>query len=213
MQHTGEAMEPFRGKQVGSSAMPYKRNPMACERVCALSRHLISLAANGYHTAATQWLERSLDDSANKRISIPEAFLTVDTILHHIHDIAAGFEVVPGRIRAEIDRNLPFIATENFLMAAVKAGGNRQELHESIRSHSIAASRRIMDGASDNDLLARLAADTAFASIRPLLVKPLEPSAYVGLAPRQVTIFFTEEVNPELPAELPAFPWDSEVAV
>ncbi|GAB4163564.1 MAG: adenylosuccinate lyase [Planctomycetota bacterium] len=213
MQHTGEAMEPFRGKQVGSSAMPYKRNPMASERVCALARHLISLAANGYHTASTQWLERSLDDSANKRISIPEAFLTADSILHHVHDIAAGFEVVPGRIRAEIDRNLPFIATENILMAAVKAGGNRQELHERIREHSIAASRRIMDGASDNDLLSRLASDEAFAGIVGMLDRHLDPSAYIGLAPKQVEIFIAQELDPALPLELPAFPWDREVKV
>ncbi|MDZ7814814.1 MAG: adenylosuccinate lyase [Planctomycetota bacterium] len=212
LQHTGELMEPFRGKQVGSSAMPYKRNPMASERICGLSRFLISLGINGPLTAGTQWLERSLDDSSNKRLAMPQAFLTADAILHHVYNIARGFEVVEPVIRSVLAKKLPFIATENILMAAVRAGGDRQNLHERIREHSMLANERLQQGAGDNDLLSRLMRDEQFASIRDKLEKPLDPNDFVGLAPQQVDRFL-EEIANDLGEESGEDPWESEISV
>ncbi|RKY22871.1 MAG: adenylosuccinate lyase [Planctomycetota bacterium] len=207
MQHMGELMEPFGGRQVGSSAMPYKRNPMACERICGLSRFLISLYDNGAFTAATQWLERSLDDSSNKRVAMPQAFLAADAVLRLVWGVAEGFEVFEERIAANVKMQLPFMATEEILMEAVKRGGDRQRLHERLREHSLAAAERLARGAADNDLFARLAADPAFAAVRELLEREPDPASYVGLAPRQVERFLAEELPDGLPAPGEPSPW------
>jgi adenylosuccinate lyase len=195
--HLREVEEPFEEAQVGSSAMAYKRNPMRSERICALARHAVILVLDPAFTAATQWFERTLDDSANKRLSVPEAYLTLDAILLLMHNVAAGMEVFPEMIRRRLQEELPFMATENLLMRAVRAGGDRQELHERIRRHSLAAARRVKEG-GPNDLLDRLAGDAAFGVGRAELEEELRPERYVGLAPRQVERFLEEWVDPVL---------------
>jgi adenylosuccinate lyase len=198
-----EIEEPFGEKQVGSSAMAYKRNPMRCERMASLSRFLLNAAQNAAFTAADQWLERTLDDSAVRRLALPEAFLAADTIAHLAANVAGGLvvneQVIERRVRAE----LPFMATENVLMAAVKAGGDRQELHERIRQHSMAAAARIKDGDGENDLIERIRADNAFSAVREELDGLLEPQSFVGRAPEQVDQFLREVVEPVL-AKFPA---------
>jgi adenylosuccinate lyase len=189
-----EIEEPFEKSQVGSSAMPYKRNPMRCERVTALARFVLSLATSPPVTASQQWLERTLDDSANRRIVIPEAFLAVDGILEILMNVLDGLVVYPKVIASHVTVELPFMATENILMAAVKAGGNRQELHEKIRLYSMAAAAQIKQFGKPNDLLARLRADISFAKID--FEKVLNPKNYIGLAPQQVNKFINEIVAP-----------------
>lgn len=189
-----EIEEPFEKSQVGSSAMAYKRNPMRCERVTALSRFVLSLATNPAQTASQQWLERTLDDSANRRLVIPEAFLAVDGILEILTNILDGLVVYPRVIASHVTAELPFMATENILMAGVKAGGNRQTLHEKIRQQSHAAAAQVKQLGKPNDLIDRLKADPAFAKVD--FAKVLNPKDYVGLAPHQVNKFIREIVTP-----------------
>jgi adenylosuccinate lyase len=189
-----EIEEPFEKSQVGSSAMAYKRNPMRCERVTALSRLVLSLATSPPMTASEQWFERTLDDSANRRIVIPEAFLAVDGILEILNNILDGLVVYPNVIALHVTAELPFMATENILMAAVKAGGHRQELHEKIRLYSIAAAAQVKQFGKPNDLLARLSADISFAKVD--FEKILDPKNYVGRAPQQVDEFIRGVVAP-----------------
>jgi adenylosuccinate lyase len=186
--------EPFEKSQVGSSAMAYKRNPMRCERVTALSRLVLSLATSPAMTASEQWFERTLDDSANRRIVIPEAFLAVDGILQILINVFDGLVVYPKVVATHVEAELPFMATENILMAGVKAGGNRQELHEKIRLHSQAAAAQVKNFGLPNDLIGRLRADISFAKID--FAKVLDPQAYVGRAPQQVDEFIRTVVMP-----------------
>jgi adenylosuccinate lyase len=189
-----EMEEPFEKSQVGSSAMAYKRNPMRSERVTALSRLVLSLATSPAMTAAEQWFERTLDDSANRRVVLPEAFLAIDGILQILINVFDGLVVYPKVVEAHVDAELPFMATENILMAAVKAGGDRQELHEKIRLHSQAAAAQVKNFGKPNDLIGRLRADIAFTNID--FEKVLDPAAYVGRAPRQVDEFLKSIVAP-----------------
>jgi adenylosuccinate lyase len=191
-----EIEEPFEKSQIGSSAMAYKRNPMRCERVTALSRFLISISTSPQMTAAEQWLERTLDDSANRRLVLPEAFLAADGILEILINVTSGLVVYPKVIAARINSELPFMATENILMAAVKAGGNRQELHERIRVHSQAAAEQVKKLGNPNDLLERLKNDPAFTKVD--LKKVLNAADYVGRAPEQVNDFINEVVKPAI---------------
>ena len=196
LQHEGELLEPFEADQIGSSAMAYKRNPMRAERINALARHVITLQQNTAHTAAAQWLERTLDDSANRRLTLPEAFLATDAILLLAGNIAAGLEVRPHAIARHVAAQMPFMATERWLMLAVQAGGDRQALHEVIRRHSLDAANQVAEGAS-NDLMDRLAKDPEFAAIdRQRLQAELDPARYVGRAPEQVTEFLREYLDP-----------------
>lgn len=198
LMHMEEVEEPFETSQVGSSAMPYKRNPMRTERMTSLARYLMSLPLNAAQTAAEQWLERTLDDSANRRIVLPEAFLAADAILTLQANVARGLVVNEVVVRRNLERELPFFATERILMLATKRGGDRQALHERIRVHSVAAKKALRAGAAENDLLARLAGDAAFAAVREELAAPLDPGSYVGRAPSQVDEFLTEHVDPVL---------------
>ncbi|MEX2187315.1 MAG: adenylosuccinate lyase [Pirellulales bacterium] len=192
--HRKEIEEPFEKDQIGSSAMAYKRNPMRSERICALSRFVMTLPANAAATLATQWMERTLDDSANRRIAIPQAFLGVDAVLQLYQNVVEGLVVYPKVIARHLSDELPFMATENILMAAVSAGGDRQNLHERIRQHSVAAGKVVKEDGGANDLLARLAADPAFAKID--LTAQLEAGRFVGRAPEQVDEFVAEIVQP-----------------
>ena len=196
--HLKEVEEPFEKNQIGSSAMPYKRNPMRCERICSLARYVMVDAANPAITTATQWFERTLDDSANKRISIPEAFLAVDAILNIYQNVASGLVVHPKVIEKHVLEELPFMASENIMMDAVKRGGNRQELHERIRLHSIEAGKNVKDLGLPNNLIDLIAADPAFGMTREELTAHLEPSRYIGRCPQQVEEFLDEEVAPVL---------------
>jgi adenylosuccinate lyase len=189
-----EVEEPFEESQVGSSAMPYKRNPMRCERVTALSRLVLSLASSPQMTASEQWFERTLDDSANRRVVIPEAFLAVDGILETLINVLDGLVVYPKVIAAHAEAELPFMATENILMAAVKAGGNRQKIHERIRVHSHAAAEQVKKFGKPNDLIDRLKDDPAFAKVD--FKKVLNPNDYIGRAPQQVDEFTKDIVTP-----------------
>ncbi|MHC4229475.1 MAG: adenylosuccinate lyase, partial [Planctomycetota bacterium] len=189
-----EIEEPFEKSQIGSSAMAYKRNPMRCERATSLSRLVLSLASSPQMTASEQWLERTLDDSANRRVVIPEAFLAVDGILQILINVTGALVVYPKVIAARVMAELPFMASENILMAAVKAGGDRQELHEKIRLHSLAAAAQVKKLGKPNDLVGRLKADIAFAKVD--LKKILNPEAYIGRAPQQVDEFINSIVTP-----------------
>ncbi len=193
-----EVEEPFETKQVGSSAMAYKRNPMRSERMCGLARYVMSLSDNAAHTAATQWFERTLDDSANRRLSLPEAFLGTEAILRLSSNVAAGLQVWPRVVRKHVEAELPFMATENILMAGVQAGGNRQHMHEVIREHSMEAGRRVKEQGLDNDLLTRLKLDPAFAAVADGIDAMVDPAKFVGRAPQQVEEFVAEEVDPLL---------------
>jgi adenylosuccinate lyase len=196
--HLREVEEPFEKTQVGSSAMAYKRNPMRSERAASLSRYLMSLVANAQQTTAAQWLERTLDDSANRRITIPHAFLAADAVLKLVANVADGLVVRPDVIRARLEAELPFIATEAVLMEAVKRGGDRQVLHERIREHSIKAAERIKTG-RPSDLLDRLAKDKAhFGLDRADLDRLMQPALHVGRAPEQVAQFLRDTVGPLL---------------
>ncbi|MFA6714687.1 MAG: adenylosuccinate lyase [Victivallales bacterium] len=193
-----EIEEPFGKSQIGSSAMAYKRNPMRSERVCSLARYVMSLPANAANTQAAQWFERTLDDSANRRITLPEAFLATDVILSLLININTGLQVWPNVIARRVAAELPFMATENIMMAAVKAGGDRQKLHEAIREHSMEAARRIKEEGGDNDLLDRLKADAHFAKIADKIDDLVNPMEFVGRAPEQVTEFLENHIAPVL---------------
>lgn len=193
-----ELEEPFEKSQIGSSAMPYKRNPMRSERCCSLARHLMTLAANPLHTAANQWMERTLDDSANRRITLGEAFLTADALLQTIQNIAQGLVVYPRVIERYIQQELPFMATENIIMAMVKAGGDRQECHEQIRVLSQQAGNVVKQEGGDNDLVQRILLCNYFEPIHNQIQSLLDPSTFIGRAPEQVEEFLKEEVAPIL---------------
>ena len=198
LQHLKEVEEPFEKHQIGSSAMAYKRNPMRSERIASLARYVIADAINPAMTAATQWFERTLDDSANKRISISEGFLAIDAILSLVVNVVDGLVVNTAVIDRDLRRELPFMATENIMMDGVKRGGDRQELHEAIRTHSMEAARRVKQGDGVNDLLERIAGDPAFGVTLEELQSVLEPSRYVGRAPEQTAEFLAEEIAPVL---------------
>ncbi|HOX37820.1 MAG TPA: adenylosuccinate lyase [Candidatus Brocadiia bacterium] len=193
-----EIEEPFGKKQVGSSAMPYKRNPMRCERMCALGRFLIANADNAAHTHAAQWLERTLDDSANRRLSLAEGFLAADAVLMLAENVTDGLVVYPEVIRADLEAELPFMATENILMAAVNAGGDRQELHQRIRDHAVEAGRQVKELGRKNNMLELIAADPAFAAVKEQLAGLMDPKAFIGLASEQVERFCAEHVRPAI---------------
>ena len=196
LSHLKELEEPFQDKQIGSSAMPYKRNPMRCERICSLARYVIADAINPAFTAYNQWFERTLDDSANKRISIPEAFLAVDAILQIYLNVTDGLKVYPKVIERRLREELPFMATENIMMDAVKRGGNRQELHERIRVHSVAAGRVVKEEGGQNDLIDRIAADPAFGLTKEEILAHMDPKAYIGRCEAQVEEFSAQVVDP-----------------
>ena len=198
LQAFGEIEEPFESSQVGSSAMAYKRNPMRCERIASLARFVLNLEGNANETHSVQFLERTLDDSANRRLTIPEAFLATDAILVLMENVVTGLEVHPARIRRRLEAELPFMATEQLLMRAVRAGGDRQEAHERIRTHSIEAARAIKEGATSNDLLERLAGDRAWKVSLKDMQQALDPAAFVGRAPQQVEEFLREVAEPLL---------------
>jgi len=198
LSHLKEVEEPFEEHQIGSSAMPYKRNPMRCERINALARHVIVLSLDPAFTAASQWFERTLDDSANKRIAVPEAYLAADSVLLLMHNVSGGMVVHPEMIRRRLMEELPFMATENLMMRAARRGGDRQDLHERVRQHSVAAGHRIKARGLSNDLLDRIAADEAFGATRAELEEDLRPELYVGRAPEQVDEFMAEWVDPVL---------------
>lgn len=196
LQHLKEVEEPFEKNQIGSSAMAYKRNPMRSERIASLSRLVMANVMNPAMTASTQWFERTLDDSANRRISIPESFLAVDAILDISHNVVSGLVVYDKMITKHVMAELPFMVTENILMEAVKLGGDRQELHELIRIHSMEAGKRVKVEGLDNDLIERIKADPAFNLSEELLADLLNPSKYIGRSSEQVMEFITEYIDP-----------------
>ena len=199
LQHDRQVEEPFEEHQIGSSAMAYKRNPMRCERICSLSRYLMADAMNAPMTASTQWLERTLDDSANRRISIPEAFLATDGILTLYLNVIRGLTVYPKMAEKHLADELPFLATENILMYCVKEkGGDRQALHEAIRQHSVAAGKEVKLHGGSNDLLERILADPIFGLTRAELNKLVDPHAFTGMAVHQTETFLREQVAPVL---------------
>ena len=198
MAHMKEFDEPFETEQVGSSAMAYKRNPMRCERVCSLARYVMNVAQNTADTAAVQWLERTLDDSANRRITLPEAFLATDGALTLIINVIRGGRIYPKVMEKHLREEMPFMATENILMHAVTLGGDRQELHEAIRRHSQAAAAKVKLEGGENDLLSRLIADPAFHLTEDALAGVLDIRKFVGLAPEQTERFLQNYVNPIL---------------
>ena len=198
LQSFGEIEEPFEKEQIGSSAMAYKRNPMRCERINSLARFVLSLESNANQTHSVQYFERTLDDSANRRITIPEAFLAADAILILWENVAAGLEVHPARIQARIADELPFMATESLIVRAVEHGGDRQQAHEVIRRHSVEAARAMKDAGVPNDLFRRLAADKEFGVPMDDLVSAANPMRFVGRAPEQVDDFLAEVVDPIL---------------
>lgn len=198
LQNFKEIEEPFEKNQVGSSAMAYKRNPMRCERMTALARYVMIDSINPAFTAATQWFERTLDDSANKRIAVSEAFLAVDAILNIYMNVADGLVVYPKVIRQRVMRELPFMATENIMMDAVKMGGDRQELHEKIRRYSLEAAKRVKEEGLDNDLIDRICGDPAFGIDRNAMDNILKPENYTGRSEKQVDEFLSDYVQPIL---------------
>ena len=212
LQSFEEMEEPFEKHQIGSSAMPYKRNPMRSERICALARYVIQDGVNPAMTAATQWFERTLDDSANKRIAVAEAFLAVDAILEIYINITAGLVVYDRVVRRRVMEKLPFMATENIMMEAVKRGGNRQELHEALREHSHAAARRVKLEGGQNDLIDRILADLLFPLTREEIEAQMAPEKYVGRAPSQVAAFLSDEIAPLL-ARYPDEAMEAELTV
>ena len=198
LQSFREVEEPFEKGQIGSSAMAYKRNPMRSERICALARHVMALTQDAQMTAATQWFERTLDDSANRRLSLPEAFLATDAVLELYANIASGMVVYPAMIGKRVMENLPFMATEAILMEGVRLGGDRQALHERIRVHSQAAAARMKQEGKESDLMERIAADPAFPMNHEHLTKLLAPENYTGRAAEQTVNFVKNEVDPAL---------------
>ena len=198
LQHLKQVEEPFEKNQIGSSAMAYKRNPMRSERIASLSRYVIADALNPAITSATQWFERTLDDSANKRLSVPEGFLAIDGILDLCINVVDGLVVYPKVIYKQFMSEIPFMATENIMMDAVKAGGNRQELHEKIRVLSMEAGKTVKQEGKDNNLVDLIAADPAFNLTKEDIEKTLKPELYVGRAPRQVEVYLRDVVQPVL---------------
>ncbi|HHT9130039.1 MAG TPA: adenylosuccinate lyase [Candidatus Brocadiaceae bacterium] len=198
LQHLKEVEEPYEEEQIGSSAMAYKRNPMRCERIAALARYVLCNSLNPAFTAASQWFERTLDDSANKRISVPETFLAIDGILNIVLNVASGLSVYPSVISRHLADELPFMITENILMEAVNAGGDRQELHERIRKHAMEASRKVKEQGNKNDLLERIAEDPSFSRIKSKLKEISDPIKLVGRAPQQVEEFKDQVIDPIL---------------
>lgn len=198
MSHEKEFDEPFTEGQVGSSAMAYKRNPMRCERICSLSRYIIADAQNPAMTASVQWLERTLDDSANRRISIPEAFLAADAVLSLVINVVSGCRVYPKMMEKHLLEELPFMATENILMRAVSLGGDRQELHEVIRTYSVETARRMKSEGSSNDLAEKLLGDPRFHLTEADLAEVLDMKKFIGLAPEQTAKFLKSVVSPAL---------------
>lgn len=196
--HMKEVEEPFERTQIGSSAMPYKRNPMRSERCCSLARHLMTLVGDPLATHATQWMERTLDDSANRRICLAEAFLATDVVLNTLQNISEGLVVYREVIAAHIRQELPFMATENVIMEMVKAGGNRQDCHEKIRVLSHEAAAQVKEKGLSNDLVQRIRADKYFAPVHDRLDSLLDPSSFIGRAPEQVKEFVQDEVTPVL---------------
>lgn len=213
LQHLKEVEEPFEKNQIGSSAMAYKRNPMRSERIASLANYVMSDMMNPMLVASTQWFERTLDDSANKRLSIPEGFLAVDGILDLYLNVVDGLVVYPKVIEKHLMAELPFMATENIMMDAVKAGGDRQELHERIRQLSMEAGKNVKEQGGDNNLLELIAADPAFGLSLEDLKKAMEPSRYVGRAPRQVEEFLEEVIRPVLEANKEALGMTAEINV
>ncbi len=213
LQHLKEIEEPFEKNQIGSSAMAYKRNPMRSERIASLANYVIADSINPAITAATQWFERTLDDSANKRISVPEAFLAVDGILDLYMNIVDGLVVYPKVIESRLMKELPFMATENIMMDAVKAGGDRQELHERIRVHSMAAGKVVKEEGKENDLLERIANDPAFNMTMEQLTAIMDPKNFVGRAPEQTEEFLDEVIAPILEANKDVLGMKAEINV
>ena len=213
LQHLKEVEEPFEKTQIGSSAMAYKRNPMRSERIASLSRYVMIDALNPAITSATQWFERTLDDSANKRLSVPEGFLAIDGILDLCLNVVDGLVVYPKVIEKRLMSELPFMATENIMMDAVKAGGDRQELHEKIRELSMEAGRNVKEKGLDNNLLDLIAADPAFGLNEEELKKTMDPAKYVGRAPLQVENFLKKVVNPVLKANKDVLGMTAEINV
>ena len=196
LQNFKEMEEPFEKNQIGSSAMPYKRNPMRSERITALARYVMADTLNPMYTAATQWFERTLDDSANKRIAVAEAFLAIDSILNIMLNVCDGLVVYPKVIEQRVLRELPFMATENIMMTAVKKGGDRQELHEKLRQHSIAAAKVVQEEGGDNDLIDRVCADKSFNLTKEEITAVLKPINFVGRSVEQVDEFIAEYITP-----------------
>ena len=213
LQHLKEVEEPFEKSQIGSSAMAYKRNPMRSERIASLSRYVMVDALNPAITSATQWFERTLDDSANKRLSVPEGFLAIDGILDLCLNVVDGLVVYPKVIEKHMMAELPFMATENIMMDAVKAGGDRQELHERIRELSMEAGRNVKEKGLDNNLLDLIAADPAFGLNEEELKKTMDPAKYVGRAPLQVENFLKKVVDPVLEANKDVLGMTAEINV
>ena len=213
LQHLKEVEEPFEKTQIGSSAMAYKRNPMRSERIASLSRYVMIDALNPAITSATQWFERTLDDSANKRLSVPEGFLAIDGILDLCLNVVDGLVVYPKVIEKRLMSELPFMATENIMMDAVKAGGDRQELHERIRELSMEAGRNVKEKGLDNNLLDLIAADPAFGLNEEELKKTMDPAKYVGRAPLQVENFLKKVVDPVLEANKDVLGMTAEINV
>ena len=200
MAHEKEFDEPFTASQVGSSAMAYKRNPMRCERICSLARYVLADALNPAITSSVQWLERTLDDSANRRISIPEAFLATDAILNLVINVMSGCSIYPGMMERHLKEELPFLATENILMRAVELGGDRQELHEVIREYSVETARRMKETGCANDMEEKLLADERFKLDRATLDELLDIRKFVGMAPMQARDYINNCVRPMLEA-------------
>ncbi len=200
MAHEKEFDEPFTASQVGSSAMAYKRNPMRCERICSLARYVLADALNPAITSSVQWLERTLDDSANRRISIPEAFLATDAILNLVINVMSGCSIYPGMMERHLKEELPFLATENILMRAVELGGDRQELHEVIREYSVETAHRMKETGCANDMEEKLLADGRFKLDRATLDELLDIRKFVGMAPMQARDYINNCVRPMLDA-------------
>ncbi len=208
-----ELAEPFEKEQIGSSAMAYKQNPMRSERITALARHLMALVPEAASTASAQWLERTLDDSAARRIYLPEAFLSTDAVLRLVINVARGLHVNEAVARSRLVKELPFMATEEILMRTVRAGGDRQVLHERIRVHSLAAKDKIVGGADSNDLIERMRGDEAFASVKDELDDMLQPERFTGLASRQTQRFLAEHIDPALEPYLAGLGGDVDINV
>lgn len=200
LQHLKEVEEPFEKNQIGSSAMAYKRNPMRSERIASLSRYVMVDALNPAITSASQWFERTLDDSANKRIAMAEGFLAADAILNILLNVSDGLVVYPKVVRSRVMAELPFMASENIMMKAVKKGGDRQELHERLREHAVAAAAVVKQEGKPNDMIARVEADPAFGLTREEIEAELSPEDFTGRAPQQVEEFLAEVIRPVLDA-------------
>jgi adenylosuccinate lyase len=213
LQHLKEVEEPFEKNQIGSSAMAYKRNPMRSERIASLARYVMVDAMNPAITSSVQWFERTLDDSANRRLSIAEGFLAVDGILDLCMNVTDGLQVYPKVIDRHLRAELPFMATENIMMDAVKAGGDRQEMHEKIRTLSMEAGRAVKEEGRDNNLLELIAEDPAFPQTREELEAAMQPERYVGRAPRQVEKYLEEVVKPLLSAYTEELGMTAEISV